>query len=292
MCHFLPGKDTTMSPYSSFSVASCAKPVRVCIIGHHGRMGRMFTTLWQQAGHSVVGIDRNAESTEDPHINLLQVNIDTQALAAAVIGADVVMLCVPTNALPDVLAVLVPLLQPHQVLADVCSVKTVPLAAMCAAHTGPVVGTHPLFGPVATKKDLVVAVTPGEGTDEAAVELVEALFTGIGCRVFRTTAAEHDRGVGFAQALNFASNAIYFATVADQLPGIMPFITHSFRRRIEADRKQMTEDANMFIGFIKANPEMGYALEAMRNVLDAVEGGNLEPVVRRAQHWFGPKGER
>jgi chorismate mutase / prephenate dehydrogenase len=48
------------------------------------------------------------------------------------------------------------------VLADITSVKTAPLEAMLAAHAGPVVGLHPLFGPAThtMDKQLVVA-SPG-----------------------------------------------------------------------------------------------------------------------------------
>ena len=45
------------------------------------------------------------------------------------------------------------------ILCDVCSVKVNPLAQMLEAYDGPVVGTHPLFGPEPKPEDpLRVAV--------------------------------------------------------------------------------------------------------------------------------------
>ncbi len=305
-----------MFPYKTFPVAPAKAPLKITVIGHHGRMGAMLSELWRRAGHDVRGIDRPAAPVEvgagsvvapvpsaggcpgvptgagcaaphevDTHLVLLPVDISHEAMQVAVQGAQIVVVCVPVLAFEEALRVLGPCLSPEQVLVDVTSVKIIPMAQMHAVHQGPIVGTHPLFGPAATPVDLVVPITPNTVATEAQIAEVEALFACFGCRCFRTTPDDHDLGVAFAQALNFASNAVYFATVADK-EEILPFITPSFRRRIDAGRKQMTDDANMFLGFIAANPRMKDVLASFRETLDKVDSGQMEDVVRKAQHWY------
>lgn len=68
-------------------------------------------------------------------------------------GADAVFLCIPAGAMAEVLPHLVPHLDGRQILADITSVKS-SLWAMERAYAGPVVGTHPLFGPKPQPSDL------------------------------------------------------------------------------------------------------------------------------------------
>ncbi len=246
---------------------------KTALIGHTGRMGAMLLRHWQAAGHTVRGVDRE------------EGGLDGLRLGEAVAGADIVVLCVPAQAFGEVLGLLSPLLEPPRILVDITSVKMEPMRRMEAAYHGPVVGTHPLFGPVAKADDLVVAVTPGQRAEEAHTAVVEELFTSFGCRTFRTTAEEHDRAAAYVQGLNFVSSAAYFASLA-QREDILPFLTPSFRRRLEGARKLLTEDAPMFEGFTAANPMTRDAIHSFRLFLDLVESGGLPDVVRRAGWWF------
>lgn len=69
---------------------------------------------------------------------------------------------------------------------DVGSVKTLPIAAMVEGYAGPVVGTHPLFGPEPAADDgLRVAVMDGRpGVDGWAAELVAAWCRRVGFCAF------------------------------------------------------------------------------------------------------------
>ena len=61
-------------------------------------------------------------------------------------NADLVLVAVPINVTCEVVAGLNKL-PSHCVLADITSIKQAPLEAMMKAHSGPVVGLHPMFGP-------------------------------------------------------------------------------------------------------------------------------------------------
>jgi prephenate dehydrogenase len=284
------GTDTGIEDRRPASGTAAALPggkgaARIALIGHLGRMGAMLARRWREAGHDVRGADRRAPrdraapaGTDGP--------AERRALAEAVRGVHAVALCVPAAALPGLLANLGPLLAPEQLLFDITSVKILPMEQMEAAHRGPVVGTHPLFGPRPSPEDLRVAVTPGSRAGEQDIRLVEGLYASFGCRVFRTTAEAHDRGAAFVQGLNFISSAAYFAALARR-DDVLPFLTPSFRRRLEEARKLMTEDGEMFQGFASANPMTADAIRSFRLFLDLAEGGALPDVLRHARWWYG-----
>lgn len=263
-----------------------ASVIKVAVMGQHGRMGAMLTRRWREAGVEVSGADREASTMADKAD--WRNAIPVQAMQEAVAGAQVVLLAAPAPVLPSLLDQLAPLLSSGQILADVTSVKIQPLRQMQRRYSGPVVGTHPLFGPEPLPEDMVTAIVPGENSTEQDTALVERLFAMIGSRTFRTSAEEHDRGAAYVQGLNFVSSAAYLASLA-QRQDIMPFLTPSFRRRLEGARKLLTEDGDMFQAFTSANPMTPDAIHSFRLFLDLVEGGGLQDVLRRARWWYEKK---
>lgn len=260
----------------------------IALVGHRGRMGAMLKGHWESAGLRVCGVDREEEETSaSPESNLIR----PEPLRAAVEEASVVVLSVPALVLPWLMNDLGSFLKNGQVLTDITSVKIHPMRQMESRYAGPVVGTHPLFGPLPSKDDLVTAITPGAKAAEEHIRLVESLFTVFGCKTFRTTAEEHDRGAAYVQGLNFVSSAAYLASLA-QRDDLMPFLTPSFRRRLESAKKLLTEDADMFQGFTSANPLTADAIHTFRLFLDLVEGGGLPDVVRRARWWYEGEGKK
>jgi prephenate dehydrogenase len=241
---------------------------RVALIGSRGRMGSMLLQRLNDAGISASGADQP----------LADAGLD--GLCAA---ADLVLLCVPIAAMPDALHTLRPHLT-RQVLADIASVKMQPMAQMQEAYTGPVVGTHPLFGPE-LPGDPRVAVCPGTRAKEEDIRLVEELFACIGCATFRTTAHEHDEAAAYIQGLNFVTSAAYFATLADH-PECLPFLTPSFQRRKEAARTMLTKDGPLFETLFDANPASQDAVRRYRAFLNLAAGGDLSLLRERALWWW------
>lgn len=261
--------------------------LRVAILGHRGRMGGMLMRRWQEAGISVAGADCDDRSREAGHDRNA---IPAEAIREAVAGARAVFLAVPAPVLPSLLDKTVSALDGGAVLADITSVKMTPMRQMERRYAGPVVGTHPLFGPVPLPEDMQTAIVPGGKSGENDIRLVEELFAFVGSRTFRTTAEEHDRGVAYVQGLNFVSSVAYLAALAKR-QDVMPFLTPSFRRRLESARKLVIEDGDMFQAFTPANPMIADAMHSYRLFLDLVEGGGLPDVVRRARWWYEPGDE-
>jgi len=123
--------------------------------------------------------------------------------AAAVAGADLVIVCVPVGACGAVAAEIGPQLSAGATVSDVGSVKGAVLNDM-APHLGkgvhfipahPVAGTEN-SGPDAGFATLFVGrwciLTPPEGADRAAVEKLAAFWTALGAKVDTMPAAHHD----------------------------------------------------------------------------------------------------
>ena len=109
---------------------SCDLERPVVIVGGRGRLGSLFCRLFKQTGYTVKVIDKgDALSDITEH------------------HPQLVVIAVPVNITAQVISEL-PKLPDDCVLADLTSIKHQPLQHMLAQHEGPVVGLHPMFGPV------------------------------------------------------------------------------------------------------------------------------------------------
>lgn len=240
---------------------------RVAVIGAKGAMGGMFAERCARAGVEARGVDRP---------------LRPDALDRTLRGADLVLLAVPAEAVAEVAALAAAHMQDGQVLADICSVKALPLAAMLRAWTGPVVGTHPLFGPEPAEDEDKVALVRGRGHRAAEVrQWLERL----GFRPFETGAEEHDRAVAMVQGLNFVTTVSYLATLSHR-PEIQDFVTPSFRRRLDAARKMLLSDSELFAGLFESNPHAQDAVRAFRSMLNLAAGGDVDLLADRARWWW------
>lgn len=246
-------------------------PLALALIGHKGRMGHMLLSRFQDAGFEVRGVD---------------IPLKNAALQWACAPASVVLLCVPAAHIREVSELVCPHMQAGAVLSDITSVKMQPMDAMQRVWPGPVVGTHPLFGPHAQQDaDQPVVLTPGQHATPEHCALLERVFKTVGCRVFTSTAALHDEAMAAVQGLNFISSVAYFATLAHK-KDYLPFLTPSFRRRQAAAHKLLTEDAALFEGLFEANPFSQESVRQFRAFLNVAAGGDLSLLSERAKWWW------
>ncbi len=119
------------------------------------------------------------------------------SVAMAVAGAELVVLAVPVSTAAQLLRDV----DVGPVITDVGSTKRSIVAAAAGRRF---VGSHPMAGGdrggvAHARADLfdggVCLVTPTDGTDPAAVELVETFWRSVGMRTVRLTPDEHDRRV-------------------------------------------------------------------------------------------------
>ncbi len=240
----------------------------VAVFGSRGKMGHLFVERFTALGLNVYGFDLPMD------INLLRQVVPT---------LDLVLLAVPIPAIGSCLAAMVNLLQPSTILADVSSVKMIPVEKMLNAFAGPVVGTHPLFGPEPKECDLRVAVCPARYPE--AAERLEEVFTLCGMTCFRTDPEEHDRAMAYIQGLNYVCSLSYFcAENPDE--SLRQFITPSFERRLASARKMLVEDGKLFGLLCESNPAMASTVRRYLKVLGLAAAGDFDLLRDKALSWW------
>ena len=110
---------------------------------------------------------------------------------------NLVVLAVPISAMRGVLREIAPHVRPGAVVADVCSVKTLPLAWMRAAlpRSVAILGTHPLFGPDSDTGSLRgqrIVACPSRGA-RRLIPALRRLARARGMRLVVMTPSAHDR---------------------------------------------------------------------------------------------------
>lgn len=123
---------------------------------------------------------------------------------ADVAASDIVLLCVPVQAMEQTIIAIAPDVRPGATVIDVASVKVLPSQWLAAhiAETAHVVATHPLFGPQSAAlhgiagRQLVICPIRGDRHRKVA-----ALGEALGLRVRISSAEDHDREMAYVQAL-------------------------------------------------------------------------------------------
>lgn len=177
---------------------------KLCIVGV-GLIGGSLARALRAGGHvrEIVGFSRRLANLQQA-ADLGVIDYAEVSLAAAVRGADVVVLALPVGAMKDVFAELARL-RFDGTVTDVGSTKGNVIAAARAALGGGFarfVPGHPLAGTEqsgvqASQPDLFrgrrVILTPEKETDPAALARVRALWVAAGAEVSEMPAGEHDR---------------------------------------------------------------------------------------------------
>ena len=253
----------------------------VLVVGGRGAMGGYLTTWFDEAGYRVRCLERD----DWPQ---------AQALCHKI---DLALISVPIESTQDVARRLGPYLPANCILADVTSVKQGPLEAMLAAHPGPVIGLHPLFGPATTSMDKqVVVATPGRAA--AACRWLLDQFAAWGAIVLETHAANHDTIMGIVQALrHFATFAFgrFLYEKRIRLDEALEFSSPIYRLEFGMVGRLFAQNAELYSEIIFASPER----RALLKEYLACAQSNLEMLVnkdkaafeehfRRIAEWFDP----
>lgn len=143
----------------------CPQLRPIVIIGGNGQMGRLFNRLLTLSGYQVRVLDQE----------------DWPQAEQLLADAGMVIVSVPIHVTEQVISRLPPL-PDDCILVDLASVKNRPLHAMLAAHSGPVVGLHPMFGPdVGSVAKQVVVYCDGRQPEAYQWLLEQLQVWGRGC---------------------------------------------------------------------------------------------------------------
>lgn len=175
--------------------------MKVAVIGGTGKMGGWLANFLRRDGKEVVIAGRNQEKLMETGRRL---GVAVESIPEAVRNADVVLLSVSIDSFTEVVSQLAPHVRSGQIVIDVTSVKTSPVAAMHKfLDTDQILGAHPLFGPgAANLSNQNVILTPTNEKEAALAERVKKYLEDRGARVSLMTPREHDEKMSVVLGLS------------------------------------------------------------------------------------------
>jgi chorismate mutase/prephenate dehydrogenase len=226
---------------------------RVAVIGAAAGIGRLFATLFEEFGQTVLRVDRDT-------------SLDAATAAA---DADVVMVAVPIDATTEVIARVGPALRPGGLLLDVTSVKAGPVAAMLDATEADVIGTHPLFGPSVHSlqgQRIVLCparVTPDHGWDR----WLRGLLGARGLVSIDTDPAHHDRVMSVVQVLTHHATEVLGLTLARlgvPVDETLRFTSPVYLMELMMSARHFAQSADLYRAIQTSNPETERVMSTFR----------------------------
>lgn len=221
----------------------------VTIIGGKGAMGRLLGAAFERHGHAVIAMDRD----------------DWVSAEELLPQADLVLVAVPIDVTEEVIGEAAPSLKHDALLADITSLKVGPVAAMLAAHAGPVVGLHPMFGPhVSSMMAQRVVACPAR--DAGAADWVLDLFRAEGAVVVEATPEEHDRMMVAVQAIRHFSTfalGVFLAEEGIDVGRSLEFASPIYRLEIDIVSRLFAQSPELYLSIMSATEERTAAIERM-----------------------------
>ncbi len=176
-------------------------------------------------GARIVGAEASADAAEKA---LAMGVVDEMHAdpAAAVVGADLVVVCTPLGVYREVAKVIGPAVPAGAIVSDIGSVKS-GVAEMFAPHLAEgvhIVPGHPVAGSEKSGPEFGFAemftqrwtiLTPPPGADQAAVDKLRALWEGVGSSVELMDAVHHDRVLAITSHLPHLIAYSIVSTVGD-----------------------------------------------------------------------------
>jgi chorismate mutase/prephenate dehydrogenase len=253
----------------------------ILLVGGSGEMGRYFHRWFNAAGYRVRILDQHDWDQVD---SLCQ-------------GIDLALVGVPIEVTADVIRNLGPYLPETAILADITSIKELPLRAMLKAHRGPVIGLHPLFGPDTSTMDKQIVVKTQGRMPEQCQWLMSQLNTW-GVITVTTEAREHDEIMAYVQALRhfatFGFGRFLYQQKADIFKSL-EFSSPIYRLELGMVGRLFAQDPRLYAEIIFATPErqelLKLYLTSMVEQIEILNKADKEEFCRefsRISEWFGP----
>ena len=256
----------------------------VVIVGGRGQMGRLFEKMLTLSGYQVRILDKGDWDRSD---ELLK-------------DAGMVIISVPIHLTEQIIGEL-PKLPEDCILVDLASVKNRPLQAMLAAHTGPVLGLHPMFGPDSGSLAKQVVVWCDGRQPEAYQWFLEQIQVW-GARLHRISAVEHDQNMAFIQALRHFATFAYGLHLAEEnvnLDQLLALSSPIYRLELAMVGRLFAQDPQLYADIIMSS-ESNLALikryyQRFGDAIKLLEQGDKQAFIdsfERVEHWFGDYAKR
>ncbi|KPZ68991.1 MULTISPECIES: bifunctional chorismate mutase/prephenate dehydrogenase [Shewanella] len=252
----------------------------IVIVGGEGQLGGLFSQMLTLSGYQVKSLDKDDWHRADELFD----------------GAGMVIVTVPIKITCDLIRDKLNNLPEQCILADLTSIKSEPLNAMLAAHKGPVVGLHPMFGPdVGSLAKQVVVVCDGRGA-ESYQWLLEQI-TIWGARIVNENAEKHDKAMQLVQAMRHFSSFVYGVNLCKEeadIESLLQFSSPIYRLELAMVGRLFAQDPELYADIIFAQEGSQVAisdyLDNYRDALTLLQTGNREAFVAQFKDvakWFG-----
>lgn len=257
----------------------------ILIVGGYGGIGRYLEKAFTEAGYAVRLMGRK----DWPEVkNLCD-------------GVGLAIVSVPIESTVDTIYRLGSHLPANAVLADVTSIKQVPVTAMLDAHKGPVIGLHPLFGPSTSSLDKqIIVATPGR--NQEACQWIIDQFSAWGAVIVISTAEEHDDIMGIVQALrHFATFAFggFLREKEIRLSRTLEFSSPIYRLELGMVGRLFAQSASLYAEIIFASEKRRTLIKDYISTIskygDMIESDDKNGFMAefsRIADWFGPFSEQ
>ena len=215
------------------------KPKNILIVGIKGGMGSLYARIARQSGHTVHGIDKhNWHELEEIAPNL-----------------DLAIVAVPINVTVDVIERLAPKLNKETILADFTSNKSIPIEAMKHAHSGPIVGMHPMHGPDVqnlSKQLMVICAVQQKQASRWVIDQAKLW----GMRIVEAEPEKHDHVMHMVQGLRHFVALLHgsFMQTYDLKPqDILDYSSPIYRAELMMTGRIFAQSAELYADIVFAN---------------------------------------
>jgi prephenate dehydrogenase len=183
---------------------------------------------------------------------------------------NVVIPCVPISVLKDFLKDSAPLIKPHALMVDVCSVKEYPIKWMrqILPDTVSILATHPMFGPDSASDSL-------EGRKiclckvripEKQYRKIRKYLTSRGLAVVEATAREHDEQIATSLALTHLIGRSLSESGAAELA----IDTEGYKRLLHILEVVERDTWQLFLDMHRYNPYAGQKRALFMDVINRI----------------------
>lgn len=225
------------------------KPRQVTLIGGRGRMGKFFTEQLAAVGHQINVLGRQDWDDADRLLG----------------EAELVLVSVPIEYTVDVIKRAAKYLLPTTALADITSIKSQPVQAMLAHHSGPVIGLHPMFGPSSKSFSGQKVVVCSGRNDDVFCWLLD-LMASQGAELIACTPEEHDRMMVIIQATQHFSRfclGVFLAQEDIDLERSLLMSSSNYRLEIDIVKRLLAQNPTLCADIMLATEERCQAIERL-----------------------------
>lgn len=252
----------------------------VVIVGGKGQLGGLFQQMLSLSGYQVKVLDKD----------------DWQQAETLFADAGLVLVTVPIAITCNLIRAKLTQLPQDCILADLTSIKTEPMNAMLAAHKGPVVGFHPMFGPdVGSLAKQVVVVCHGREADKYQWLLEQ--ITIWGARIVEAEPERHDNAMQLVQAMRHFSTFVYGLNLCKEeadIETLLQFSSPIYRLELAMVGRLFAQSPELYADIIFAQQDSQHAigdyLDNYREALELLKRGDREAFINQFQtvaKWFG-----